>query len=306
MRIECISGDIRTVKYDMIVVNLFEGSTRPAGVAEAVDTAVGGILSEAINAGDFKGKTAETYLFRPLKGVASPRVLVVGLGKKDKFTPDIARQVALPVMKAAKRMKLSSVASVVHGVGINGFSTETAACFSALGAGLSSFEYDRFKGEKGHRVDRFMFVEQDGKTLPLVRAGVIRGARLGEAINWGRELVATPPSYLRPDDLAGAAKKIGAGLPAGAASKIKVRILGVSELKSLGAEGILAVGKGSQAPPRLIVAEYRGGPPGGKWITLVGKGVTFDTGGISLKKHEGMDKMKYDMAGAAAVLSTLR
>ena len=306
MRIECIPGDIRAVKSDMIVVSLFEGAKRLDGAAGEVDAAVGGALSEAINAGDFKGKASETYFFRPSKGIAAPRVLVVGLGRKEKFTPDIARQVALPVFKAARRMKLSSVASIVHGVWIDGFSPETAACFSALGAALSSFEYDRFKEDKGHRVSRFLFVERDAKTLPLVRAGVIRGERMGEAINWGRELVATPSAHLRPNDLAKAAKKVGAGLPLREASKIRVRVLGVPELEASGAGGILAVGKGSQAPPRLIAAEYRGGPPGGKWVVLVGKGVTFDTGGISLKKPEGMDKMKYDMAGAAAVLATLR
>jgi len=306
MQIECMAGDIRTVKSDMIVVNLFEGVTSPGGATGAVDAAVGGALSEAIKAGDFDGKLGETYFLRPSKGTTSPRILVVGLGKKEKFTPDIARQVALPVMKAARKMKLSSVASIVHGAGVGGLSPGTAACFCALGCALSSFEYDLFKEKKGHRVSRFLFVERDEKVFQEVRAGIIRGERLGEAINWGRELVATPPSYLRPDDLAKAAKKIGAGFGKQASAKIQVRVLGVPELEKLGAGGILAVGKGSQAPPRLIEASYRGGAPGAKWTVLVGKGVTFDTGGISLKKPEGMDKMKYDMAGAAAALSTLR
>jgi leucyl aminopeptidase len=306
MRIDCISADIRAVKADMIVVNLFEGTAQPGGATGAVDAAVGGTISDAIREGDFEGKLGESFFLRPAKGVASPRVLVVGLGKREKFTPDAARQVVLPVMKAAKRMKLGTVASVVHGAGSGGLPPETAGRFCALGAALSSFEYDRFKGEKGHRVARFLFVEKDGKAFPEVRAGVSRGARLGEAINWGRELVAAPPADLRPDDLARAARKVGAGLDARAAARIRVRVLGVPDLEALGAGGILAVGKGSQAPPRLIAAEYRGGPPGGKWIALVGKGVTFDTGGISLKKWEGMDKMKYDMAGAAAMLSALR
>jgi leucyl aminopeptidase len=142
--------------------------------------------------------------------------------------------------------------------------------------------------------------------MPSVRDGVSRGSRLGEAINWGRALVATPPAELRPEDLARAAKKVAVGLDARASARIRVRVLGVPELRKLGAGGILAVGKGSQAPPRLILAEYRGGSPGEKWTALVGKGVTFDTGGISLKKWEGMDKMKYDMAGGAGMLATLR
>jgi len=306
MRIECVSGDIRTVDADMIVVNLFEGADRPGGAAGAVDAAVGGAVAAALRGKDFDGKLGESYFLRPARGVSAPRVLVVGLGKKEKFTPDVARQAALAVLKAAKRMKLSTVASIVHGAGIGGISPETAARFSALGAALSAFEYDRFKEEKGHRLSRFVFVERDAKALPAVRAGVSYGAKLGEAINWGRALVATPPADLRPDDLARAARKVGAGLDPRAAARIRVRVLGARELAALSAGGILAVGKGSQAPPRLIAAEYRGGPAGGKWTALIGKGVTFDTGGISLKKWEGMEKMKYDMAGAAAMLSAVR
>ncbi len=306
MRIECVSGDIRTVKADMIVVNLFEETARPGGATGAVDAAIGGAITAAVRARDFDGKLGETFFLRPARGVSSPRVLVVGLGKREKFTPDVARQAALPVMKAAKRMKLDTVASIVHGAGIGGAAPATAARFAALGAALSSFEFDRYKGEKGHRVARFLFVERDAKALPAVRAGVSWGARLGEAINWGRALVAAPPASLRPDDLARAARGVGAGLDARAAARIRVRVLGVPELSALKAGGILAVGKGSQAPPRLIAAEYRGGPAGGKWTALVGKGVTFDTGGISLKKWEGMEKMKYDMAGGAGMLAALR
>ena len=234
MRIECISGDIRTVKADMIVVNLFEGTGKPGGATAAVDAAIGGVVSEAIRGGDFEGKLGESFFLRPAKGLASPRVLVVGLGKKEKFTADAARQVALPVLKVARRMKLSTVASVVHGAGTGGLSPQEAARFSALGAALSSFEYDRYKGEKGHRVARFLFVERDAKAFPAVRAGVSFGVRLGEAINWGRELVATPPAELRPDDLARAARKVGAGLDARAAAKIRVRVFGVSDLEAMG------------------------------------------------------------------------
>jgi leucyl aminopeptidase len=306
MRIECISGDIRAVKADMIVIYLFEGTKVPGGAAGAVDAAIGGAIASAVRDGDFDGRLGETFSVRPVRGVSSPRVLVVGLGKREKFTPDVVRQVALPVLKAARKIKLATVASVVHGGGAGGIGPGTAARFAALGVALSSYEYDRYKGEKSHRVARFLFVERDGKAFPAVRDGVSSGARLGEAINWGRTLVATPPAELRPEDLARAAKRVTAGLAAHAAARVRVRVLGVPELTRLKAGGILAVGKGSQAPPRLILAEYRGGSAGGKWTALVGKGVTFDTGGISLKKWEGMEKMKYDMAGGAGMLATLR
>jgi len=306
MRIDCISGDIRAVKADMVVVNLFEGAKRPGGAAAAVDAAIGGAIAAAVRDGDFAGKLGETYSLRPSRGLSSPRVLVVGLGKKEKFTADHARQAVLPVLAAAKRLKLSTVASVVHGAGAGGVDPGTAARFCALGAALSAFEFDRYKEEKAHRVGRFLFVERDPEAFPSVRAGVSWGARVGEAINWGRSLVATPPAELRPDDLARAARGAGRGVGAAAARKVRVRVLGLPELSALKAGGILAVAKGSPAPPRLVVAEYRGGAAGSPWTALVGKGVTFDTGGISLKKWEGMEKMKYDMAGGAAMLATIR
>src|SRR5512139_1278499 len=305
MRIACIEGDIRSVRADMVVVNLFEGEKRPGGATAAVEAAIGGGIAAAVRDGDFQGKAGETLFLRPARGIASPRVLVVGLGKREKFTADHARQAALPVVKLARKLKLSSVASVVHGAGAGGVDPGTAARFCALGASLSSFEFDRYKSEKGHRVSRFLFVEREGKVFPAVRAGVSRGARLGDAINWGRALVATPPAELRPDDLARAARGTGRGIGPGG-RRIRVRVFGAPELSAMKAGGILAVAKGSSAPPRMIVAEYRGGRPGAPWTALVGKGVTFDTGGISLKKWEGMEKMKYDMAGGAGMLAAVR
>jgi leucyl aminopeptidase len=305
MKIEFVAGDIVRYKADLSVVNLFEGMKAPGGATGAVDAAIGGAITAAIRDGDFEGKWGETLLLRPGPGFASPRVLVVGLGKKEKFTPDLVRQAALPVLRVAKKLKLKTVASVLHGAGAGGLDPRTAARFAALGAAISDYEYDRYKSEKASRVERFQFVESNRATAARVKAGLDEGAKLGEAINWGRDLVASPPGDLRPDGLARAAKTLAAGLGA-AGRKIRVRAFGRKEIEAWRMGGILAVGKGSEAPPRLIVAEYRGGRAGGPWTALVGKGVTFDTGGISLKKWEGMEKMKYDMAGGAAMLATVR
>ena len=179
MRIDCVSGDIRTTKADMVVVSLFEGAKRPGGAAAAVDAAIGGPIAAAVRAGDFDGKLGETLSLRPSRGLSAPRVLVVGLGKKEKFTADHARQAMLPVLKAAKRMKLSTVASVVHGAGAGGVDPGTAARFCALGASLSAFDFDRYKEKREHRVARFLFVERDAKAFPSARDGVKNVARAG-------------------------------------------------------------------------------------------------------------------------------
>ncbi len=306
MKIELVVGNLLRHRADMVVVNLFEGVKRPGGATGAVDAALGGAISTAIRDGDFLGKWGETLLLRPGKGVASPRVLVLGLGKKEKFSLDLVRQSALPVVRLAKKLRLRTVASVLHGAGIGGLEPEAAARFAALGAALSNYEYDRYKSEKENRVERFQWVEINRSLAAPVRKGLEFGACLGEAINWARDLVSSPPGDLRPDGLARAAKALPKGLRYAAAKKIRVRVFGRKEIEAWGMGGILAVGKGSDAPPRLIVAEYRGGRPGAPWTALIGKGVTFDTGGISLKKWEGMEKMKYDMAGGAGMLGAIR
>ena len=127
MKIELLVGDILRHRADLAVVNLFEGVKTPAGAAGAVDSAIGGAIASAIKDGDFRGKWGETLLLRPGRGIASPRVLVVGLGKKEMFTPDLARQAALPVMRIAKMLKLKTVASVLHGAGAGGMDPRTAA-----------------------------------------------------------------------------------------------------------------------------------------------------------------------------------
>jgi len=306
MKIELAIGDIARTRVDMVVVNLFEGVKTPGGATGAVDKAIGGAVSAAVRDGDFRGKWGETLLLRPAKGVAAPRVLVVGLGPREKLTPDRVRQAALPAVRTAKKLKLSSVASVLHGAGAGGLDPADASRFAALGAALANYEYDRYKSEKGSRLARYTIVERPGGPVARIREGLAAGARLGEAINWARDLVASPPADLRPDGLARAARGVAAGLGRTAARKVRVRVYGKREIEALGMGGILAVGKGSEVPPRLIVAEYRGGRPAGPWTALVGKGVTFDTGGISLKKWEGMEKMKYDMAGGAGMLAAVR
>lgn len=299
MKMELVVGDVLRHKADMLVVNLFEGTAKPGGAAGAVDAATGGAISAAIRDGDFDGKWGETLYLRPGKGLASPRVLVVGLGKQEAFTLDRVRQAALPVMRLAGKLKLKSVASVLHGAGAGGLDPEGAARFAALGVALGAYRYDRYKSEKGSQPGRFQWVERNPAAAGAIRRGLRHGELLGEAINWGRDLVASPPADLRPDALARAAKAIAGG-------KVRVNVYGRKDAEAWKMGGLLAVARGSEAPPRLIVAEYRGGAPGGPWTALVGKGVTFDTGGISLKKWEGMEKMKYDMAGGAGMLAALR
>jgi leucyl aminopeptidase len=299
MKVQVKAGDVLGAAADLLVVNLFEGTKRPGGATGAVDRAVGGAVSAAVADGDFKGELGETLLLRPPSGIAARRLLVLGLGKKEEIDGDRVRQAMLPAMRIAKKVKAATVASVLHGAGSGGLSPFASARAAALGALLSDYEYDAHKSRKGHRVSRLLLVEGDGAKAREAAPGAAEGLAVGEAANWTRDLVASPPAFLRPDAFAKAAAALQGG-------KVAVKVLGEKELRAMKAGGILAVGQGSSVPPRLVAAEYRGGGKGAPWTVLVGKGVTFDTGGISLKKPEGMDRMKYDMAGGAAVLGALR
>jgi len=289
MRIDCISGDIRG-QGGHGGGEPVRGAKRPAGGRRGRCSDRGAIAA-AVRAGDFAGKLGETLSLRPSRGL-SPEGPGGRPRKKEKFTADHARQAVLPVLKAAKRMKLSTVASVVHGAGAAGRSG-TAARFCSLGAALSasSTTGTRRRRRTGSSVS---FCRAGREGVPAVRAEVSWAhGRRGDQL--GPRLVATPPAELRPADLARAARGVGRGIGAAAARKCGSAS---SVSRSFPPEA------GGSSPwrrePRaaaLVVAEYRGGSPGSPWTALVGKGVTFDTGGISLKKWEGMEKMKYDMAG---------
>ncbi|HEY5766073.1 MAG TPA: M17 family peptidase N-terminal domain-containing protein, partial [Candidatus Deferrimicrobiaceae bacterium] len=193
MKLELSVGDLLEARADLLVVNLFEGTKRPGGATGAVDRAIGGAISAAIRDGDFAGKWGETLFLRPPKGIAAPRLLVVGLGKRESFTPDHVRQAAVPVMQAAKKLKVKSVATVLHGAGAGGLDPEESARFAALGAALAEYGFERYKSEPGPRVRVVRWIEHDRSAAGPIRAGIAHGARLGEAINWGRDLVASPP-----------------------------------------------------------------------------------------------------------------
>jgi len=152
MRIDCGFADIRSVKADMVVVNLFEGTKRPGGAAAHVDAASGRDRGGGPRR-RLRGKLGKPFP-SVLQCLSSPRVLVVGLGRR-RNSPRITRARPSAVLKAAKALKLSTVASVVHGAGAGGVDPGAAARFCALGAALSAFEYDRYKDEKAHRVARF-------------------------------------------------------------------------------------------------------------------------------------------------------
>jgi leucyl aminopeptidase len=292
-------GDLATRAAGAVALGILEGEKRLTGAAQAMDRAAGGAISSLIKTGDFSGRFEDVAVVYPSSG-KSRRVILVGLGPAGSLDPQRVRAAAAHAASRARELRASTLATVVHGAGAGGLDPALAAQACAEGVVLGHYRHTAYRTPPTvPALKRIDIIERDAARARALAPAVARGAAWGEAACLARDLAATPGQDLTPDDLGRRAKEIGR------MTGTQVRVLGVPELERLGLNGLLAVGRGSPHPPRLIVMERgmaargkKAPPPG----VVIGKGVTFDTGGISLKPRENMHKMKYDMSGAAAVL----
>lgn len=302
MEVRVQQGNITEVEADLIVVNLFEGVTAPGGATGAVDQALGGGISQLIARGDFSGKAQTTALLYSQGRLTAPRVLVVGLGRPELFNIAQIRQAAAVAAQAAGNLSgVKSMASIVHGAGIAGHDAAQAAEAMALGTLLACYrpkQYTRSAPDSG--LTSCTVVEFSAEKLPAVQKGVLRGEVIGRAVYRARDLVNEPPNVLTPVEMAHRAQAMAEEVG------LKSMLLGETAMREAGMGILLAVSKGSTNEAQLIVLEHApAGHEAEAPLVFIGKGITFDTGGISLKHSADMWKMKGDMGGAAAVVGAL-
>ena len=303
MKFVVTSGNITTQNADCIVVNLFEGVTTPGGATGAVDAALNGMISTLIAAGDIEGKAGATALLYTGGKLPAPRVLVVGLGKAEKFDIHAARKAAASVYKALSKVKgVKHFATIVHGAGIGGQDAAAAAQALTEGTLLASYRAPNYKREAPEAGPALCtVVEFDANRLPRIESGVRRGERIAAGVNLARDLSNEPPNVLSPVALARRAQTMAAD------TGLRCTILGEEAMRELGMNILLAVSRGSANEAQLVILEHApSGHAGEAPLVLVGKGITFDTGGISIKPSERMEEMKHDMSGAAAVVGALQ
>lgn len=303
MQISVQQHSIITDTSDCIVVNLFEGVTTPGGATSTVDTALGGAISRLIASGDFTGKMDTSAVLYTNNQIGAARVLLVGLGSAAKFDLIAARRAAAVAGRAVGRLSgVKSYATIVHGAGIGGLNARAAAQATAEGALLSAYrppQYRRTALPAGPL--NCSVVELDADKLASTQAGVEAGAAVAAAVSQARNYVSEPGNILNPQEFAARASAMAA------ATGLACTILDEAAMQSAGMGIALAVSRGSRNPPRFIILEHA--PKGLETsapLVLVGKGITFDTGGISLKDPENMWLMKDDMGGAAAVVGALQ
>lgn len=299
MEILVVQKSCIDVECDALIVNLFEGVSVPGGATGTVDAALDGTISALISSGELTGRLGQTVVVRSAGRIRARSVVVVGLGKPDTFDLDCVRQVSAAAARAARGTKAARIASIVHGAGTGAVDPEAAAQATVEGAILGLYRFAGHRKSDGEAQPReFVLVERDAKKIERVAAGAKRGRVTAEAAAWARDLTNEPGNYMTPTLLAKAAETMAAEFG------LRATVLEMADMEREGMGALLGVAHGSAEPAKLIVLEHKGN--GREKIAIVGKGLTFDSGGISLKAGEGMERMKDDMAGGATVLAAMR
>ncbi|HEX3464531.1 MAG TPA: leucyl aminopeptidase [Candidatus Elarobacter sp.] len=290
-----VSNDAATsVVTGALAVPVFTGGALDGAAAE-VDRVVGGAIADVLASGELTGKANETSLIHA-KDAPFKRVLVVGLGDRDKLTASAVAKYAGTAVRYLGKRGATSIALALP----TGLEPAAAASFAAEGAVAATIDTTLYRTETDKPV-----VTTDVTILAgsydggAVESGVSRGTVLGTAVNHARVMALTPANDMTPTHMAKRAKELGAD------AGLEVDVLDEKRMEELGMGSLLGVSRGSDEPATLSVMTYKGDPSSSEILALVGKGLTFDSGGISIKPAENMHEMKYDMSGGAGVIAAL-
>jgi leucyl aminopeptidase len=272
--------------------------------ARRLDTQLGGLLAKMIREGDFAGKLGDSLLLHAPTGAAAARVLVIGLGAKGSFT---RKQYRKAVQSAAQALAKTGASDAIVYLTLEDVAELDANYRARIVAEIfctQAYKIPDLKTAakpKPRPLKTVIVAVGDARAAKAATKGLGIGAAIGGGIALARDLANLPPNVCTPTYMGERALKLSKEFPS-----IKTRVLDEAAIKALKMGAFLAVTQGSEQPPRLIVCEYRGGAKAAQPICLIGKGITFDTGGISLKDPPAMDEMKFDMSGGATVLGALR
>lgn len=301
VEIKIIAGDITKIKASAIIVDFFEGMKLPDGDTATVDKALDGTISQLINQGEIKGKLNEITIIYSLGRLPASRVAVTGLGKQQELTLDKIRGAMAETCRLLRHREVDSIATVVQGAEVAGISLEGATQAMTEGTllGLYSFRRHITKEAEHGEIKQLLIVSSDENKLPYLEQGCHKGRLLAEATNLARDMVNEPANYMTPTHMAESAKRIGETYG------LEYAILEQDQMKELSMGALLGVSQGSRQPPKFIILNYKGEDTAEIDLALVGKGITFDSGGISIKPSEKMEEMKGDMAGGASVMAAI-
>jgi leucyl aminopeptidase len=299
--------DFSKCRTDMLAVGLFSDVEGLDRLNKELDGKLDGAIEQLIKFGDFKGKDGTSAIVYGNDEIGAKRVLLVGLGEKKKATLDTVRKAAANVAKKSVEVKAETISLALHKAFGARFDLSAMGQACAEGTYFGSYRYDEFitESENG-RLDslKVELIDSDSGKTKKLRKGLSTGATIGKAQSYARTLANRPANVINPAELAAVARELARD-----SKRLSCTVFDEKQLAEKGMGGVLAVGSGSQNKPRFIVLKYSPtskAPSTRPTVGLVGKAITFDSGGISIKPAANMDEMKLDKTGGIAVLGTMK
>ena len=301
MKIHVQRGKIAAYRTEALVLTHFEDSTSPEGPAGLLDQSCGGQIRDLLAGGDFQGKLFQTSVLYMRGSIPASRIVIVGLGKRADFDLEKLRGAYAKAVQQIRALNLKECAITLDSGLLNRPLSElTEAVLEGMMLGLYRFTpYKTIDRGNISDIQHIHIVEENEGSLKIVGESARRAEAIAKAVIFARDLVSRPGNEMTPSDLARKARQVARK------KGVTLRILDVARMKKLGMHALLGVARGSSEPAKFIILEYYGRRKSDPPIALVGKGLTFDSGGISIKPSEKMDEMKSDMAGGAAVMGAI-
>src|SRR6266850_4603772 len=302
MQIESTNGSYRDLEVQALAIAVFIDEKADDGFLKDLDSITGGVIKSVIDSEELKGKEAETAYLHLVGNseIKAQRLLLVGVGELSDYTPAQASQMAGTAVRALRAKNVKSIAVVPRLEG----NPEEIASVVVEGAFMALFDPDKYRTEdKEAREISKLVVVMDGADEASLQRGVERGRIIGESVNFTRDLANEPGAYMTPTNMSERAREVATEFG------LSLDVLDEARMEQEGMGSLLSVARGSDEPGKLIVLKYTPSnavEESEGLLAFVGKGITFDSGGISLKPGENMELMKYDMSGGATVMGAMR
>lgn len=299
------TGAVEKLKTGCLMVGIWDRRSL-SEAAQAVDAASDGLLTTVLKRGDLDGKTGSTLMLHQVPGVSAERVLLVGLGRERGYDEVAFRKSQRAALRVARASASTDAVNTLVELPVEGRDLAWRVQQAVRLGEEAAYRMDECRGEKAlaerklSKLERLLFTAADKTARGLTERGLAEGRAIAAGTTLAKHLGNLPGNLCTPTYLAEQARTLAKDYP------IKTQVLEQADMEKLGMGALLSVARGSRQPPKLIVMEYLHGPKKEKPIVLVGKGLTFDAGGISIKPSAKMDEMKFDMCGGASVFGTLK
>ncbi|MGC9346815.1 MAG: leucyl aminopeptidase [Anaerolineae bacterium] len=304
MEIEVKTGPVAETQAAALAIWMQKAAERElTGAAREIDEALGGQISALLEDGDFRAKGNETLVLYTQGRIPAKRVLLVGLGASDKITLDVLREAGATAAKKARQLGIATLHLSLPDIGTGALDASRRADALVEGVILGHYRYHELRTQLDDvrpDIERLTLVVPESEGVGEIREAVHTGRVLAESALLARDLINRPANIASPAHVVSAASELAEEVG------LRCRVLDKAEMEELGMDLLLSVNRGSEEPAQMVILEHQVDEENAPTVVLVGKGITFDSGGLSLKSSQGMEKMKGDMGGAAAVLGALR